>query len=97
MQCVHYTVEYKCSLGLYNGSPGAKDCAMCRKFESKKEQTVKTVDLPNNAEEKKSEGVGDSLAKLTSAVGIKPCGGCKKRQQALNKLFPYGGTGPEPS
>jgi len=36
-----------------------------------------------------SRGLGDTIAKATKAVGIKPCGGCKKRQAALNKLVPY--------
>ena len=34
-------------------------------------------------------GAGDLIARATSAVGIKPCGGCKKRQQKLNKLVPF--------
>lgn len=38
---------------------------------------------------RKSKGLGDTIAKVTSAVGIKPCGGCKKRQEKLNKIFPY--------
>ena len=37
----------------------------------------------------RSSGLGDTIAKVTKAVGIKPCGGCKKRQQKLNKLLPY--------
>jgi len=37
----------------------------------------------------RSTGLGDTIAKATSAIGIKPCGGCKKRQAALNKLVPY--------
>jgi len=37
----------------------------------------------------KSRGLGDTIAKLTSAVGIKPCGGCSKRQKKLNEMFPY--------
>lgn len=36
-----------------------------------------------------SRGLGDTIAKATSAVGIKPCGGCKKRQEKLNNLIPY--------
>ena len=49
----------------------------------------------------KSRGLGDSIAKFTKATGIdslarmgaravgkKDCG-CKKRQEALNKAFPY--------
>jgi len=37
----------------------------------------------------KSKGLGDTIAKITTKIGIKPCGGCKKRQQKLNKMFPY--------
>ena len=37
----------------------------------------------------KSKGVGDSIAKITRAVGIVPCGSCEKRKDALNKLFPF--------
>lgn len=33
-------------------------------------------------------GLGDALAAATGAVGVKPCGGCKKRQQALNRATP---------
>jgi len=36
-----------------------------------------------------SRGLGDTIAKVTKAVGIKPCGGCKARQAKLNKLVPY--------
>lgn len=39
-----------------------------------------------------ARGLGDTVAKLTSAVGIMPCGGCKQRQAKLNKLIPYKGT-----
>jgi hypothetical protein len=37
----------------------------------------------------KSKGLGDSIAKLTEAVGIKPCVSCNKRKDTLNKLFPF--------
>ena len=33
------------------------------------------------------KGLGDSIAGITSAIGIKPCGGCKGRQGKLNKKF----------
>lgn len=36
-----------------------------------------------------SEGLGDTIAKLTKKAGFKQCGGCKKRQATLNKLIPY--------
>jgi len=49
---------------------------------------------------KKSEGLGDTIEKITEATGIKKvvdtvskvikkdCG-CAKRKDALNRLFPY--------
>jgi hypothetical protein len=30
--------------------------------------------------------LGDLLADATSALGIKPCKGCKERQEKLNKI-----------
>lgn len=33
-------------------------------------------------------GVGDVVAGATKAVGVKPCGGCKRRQAALNRATP---------
>ena len=34
-------------------------------------------------------GLGDVIAAATKAVGIAPCGGCKKRQDALNAAIPF--------
>jgi orotate phosphoribosyltransferase len=36
-----------------------------------------------------SRGLGDVVAKVTTKLGIKPCGGCKKRQRRLNQLVPF--------
>lgn len=33
------------------------------------------------------KGLGDVVAKMTKAIGIKPCVRCKKRQQWLNEKF----------
>ena len=41
---------------------------------------------------KQSSGLGDTIAKATKAVGIKPCGKCQKRREKLNKMFPYKNT-----
>lgn len=39
---------------------------------------------------KASRGLGDTTKLLLQKMGIKnQCGGCKKRQAALNKLVPY--------
>jgi hypothetical protein len=34
-----------------------------------------------------SRGLGDVIAKVTNAVGLKSCGGCKSRQKQLNKVL----------
>ena len=33
-------------------------------------------------------GLGDAVAAATKAVGVKPCGGCARRQAAMNKATP---------
>jgi hypothetical protein len=38
--------------------------------------------------QQKPIGVGDVIATATTAVGIKPCGGCAKRKAALNQATP---------
>ena len=38
---------------------------------------------------KVSTGFGDTIKKVTDTLGIKQCGGCKKRQALLNQMFPY--------
>lgn len=39
----------------------------------------------------RSRGLGDTIAKVTNAVGIPACKSCKDRQAKLNKLVPYRG------
>ncbi len=36
-------------------------------------------------------GLGDALKRVTSAVGIKPCGGCERRAARLNRLLMFSG------
>lgn len=38
---------------------------------------------------KEIQGLGDVIAKVTTAVGIEPCEGCKDRQFTLNRLFNF--------
>lgn len=38
---------------------------------------------------KEFSGVGDVIEGVTKSVGIKPCGGCKKRRDYLNEKFPF--------
>jgi len=37
-------------------------------------------------------GLGDVIKRATSAVGMKPCGGCRRRAAALNRWVVF--TGP---
>ena len=36
-------------------------------------------------------GLGDVVTKSTSALGIKPCGGCGRRAAALNRWLVFSG------
>tara|TARA_R100001082_G_scaffold110915_2_gene92399 strand:+ start:13977 stop:14414 length:438 start_codon:yes stop_codon:yes gene_type:complete len=55
-------------------------------------------DLVDNTKElSPSKGLGDTIAKATKAVGIKPCGKCQQRRKALNKMFPYKQKDQDPS
>lgn len=38
---------------------------------------------------KDDKGFGDTVKRVTAAVGIKPCGGCQQRAEKLNKLIQY--------
>lgn len=71
-----------CSLGYgaESSKPTAHECSYC----------WKRVEIRVESE---SVGLGDTVKKFIDKVSlrrIKQCGGCKKRQQALNKLMPYG-------
>jgi hypothetical protein len=57
------------------------NCAVCG-------LEIKNATLPviHNCE---SRGLGDTVAKVTKAFGVKPCGKCKQRQAKLNELVPY--------
>ena len=37
-------------------------------------------------------GLGDALKRASSAVGIKPCGGCQRRATALNGWLVFSGV-----
>jgi hypothetical protein len=36
-------------------------------------------------------GLGDVLKHATSAIGVRPCGGCERRAAALNRLLVFPG------
>jgi len=56
--------------------------------------TIKSIGVIEPAETQRSRGAGDTFKKIIdkATLGkVKPCGGCKKRQAALNKMMPYKG------
>ena len=55
-------------------------------FELSKDGTVEVLEFTKA--KPVQPGLGDAVAAATKSVGIKPCGGCKKRQAALNKATP---------
>lgn len=53
------------------------------------EQKKIVIEERKKAQEEASKGFGDTIKKATDFLGIPQCGGCKKRQEMLNKKFPY--------
>ncbi len=47
------------------------------------------IDMSNVKVKKESVGLGDTISKVTSLLGVTPCENCKKRADVLNKMFPY--------
>jgi hypothetical protein len=59
--------------------------------EATKEGTVTVISFVSNPVRLPAmQGLGDAVAKVTKTLGIKECGGCKKRREALNKMVPFG-------
>jgi hypothetical protein len=54
-----------------------------RDTEGKSKRQPYRVRLPGFVREE-DIGLGDIMARATSAVGIRPCGGCARRAAALN-------------
>lgn len=40
-------------------------------------------------------GLGDVIKRATSAVGIQPCGGCRRRAATLNRWVAFSGRRPK--
>ena len=48
---------------------------------------IGVVSPPNSS--KSVRGLGDVVAKVTSAVGMSPCQSCMRRQETLNRMIPF--------
>jgi hypothetical protein len=92
-----------CAINKFN-RPSFGTCLIsCDKNTNKptEDETMNLLGLSNpikppcykcNKNKTKSRGLGDTVKNVISKVTggkVKPCGGCKKRQEALNKLMPY--------
>jgi len=72
-----------CTIEYYH-RPSLGVCRICEKNTDQKRRDPRRI----------SRGLGDTIKKIIdkATLGkVKPCGGCKKRQAALNKLMPYKG------
>lgn len=77
-----------CELGIYN-KPSFGVCLLACKDNTNKPKKKKAEKMLNVHQ---SVGLGDTVKKIINKVTggkAKQCGGCKKRQAKLNKLFPY--------
>ncbi|MFD0366610.1 hypothetical protein [Streptomyces sp. NPDC059071] len=50
------------------------------------------VRIPGFARDGAEIGLGDAVARVTTAAGIRPCGGCGRRAEALNRWMTIGGA-----
>ncbi|GAA2250753.1 hypothetical protein GCM10010232_43330 [Streptomyces amakusaensis] len=50
------------------------------------------VRIPGFAREDAEIGLGDAVARVTTAAGIRPCGGCGRRAESLNRWLVIGGV-----
>ena len=62
--------------------PEAMKCKHCQ-------SNLVTVTAAKPVEQDGMRGLGDAVARATSFFGVKPCAGCKRRQERLNTLIPF--------
>lgn len=61
------------------------DAIKCKHCQSK----LIGMTIPEPIEQNMPRGIGDTVARITDFFGVKPCTGCKQRQEKLNTLFPF--------
>ncbi|MEE1766246.1 hypothetical protein [Streptomyces sp. SP18BB07] len=60
-------------------------------WESRHGKSRHRVRIPGFAHDDAEIGLGDAVARVTTAMGIRPCGGCGRRAEALNQWMTIGG------
>jgi hypothetical protein len=87
VNCVNWRLDGSCAIG-----KDASKCATCQHRVGmvihSKAQPPKPAKPANDGT---MRGLGDVIARIASALGIKqkPGCGCKQRQEKLNKLVPF--------
>jgi hypothetical protein len=66
----------------------AEDPESCQKREN--DQPARRIRLPGFITEE-SVGLGDAIKRVTSSIGIRPCGGCERRAAILNHWLVFVG------
>ncbi len=66
------------------------------KKQTKRDDVIKDKDQPYRVRlpgfiSEEQVGLGDTIKRATSAVGIRPCGGCARRATALNRWMVFFG------
>jgi hypothetical protein len=61
-------------------------CAKCGKMWN---LAPESIPFHCSCQGQRSRGLGDTVAKVAARLGLRPCGGCKKRQRLLNRVVPY--------
>lgn len=85
-----------CAISKYGDHPSVQTCIHTCRLNGKEGLPVFNggmISMPK-APPKRSIGLGDTVKWMIDKVTFgktKPCGGCKKRQERLNKLLPYKG------
>lgn len=72
-------------------SAGAEEPAHESRSARRDERPRRRARIPGFAHESAETGLGDALTRVTTAVGIRPCGGCARRAAALNRWVAFGG------
>jgi hypothetical protein len=61
-----------------------------------KRSIPRRLQIPVPFRMEQSVGLGDVVKRVTTAVGIKPCGGCQRRAEALNQAVTFQGRQRKP-
>ena len=84
VNCVNWRLDGSCAIG--------KDASKCATCQHRVSMVVHSkAQPPKPANDGTMRGLGDVIARIASALGIKqkPGCGCERRQEKLNKLVPF--------